>query len=260
MNNICTILVSSCDRYECTWEPFFKLMHKYWPSCNYPIVLNTETKSYSDFGVKTVNSGQMSWSNRLKNTLLQIDTEYVLFMLDDFFIQGYVKDNLIAAYLETMTADKNINAIYLKHITHHNTPSEKYPSLNQIDPAKKYSFNFQACIWRKDVLYTMLPDNVSAWDIEEEMTISQFSDGEFYCVKTGTFSDCTLDPIPYLWALQEGYGICKSKWLWNNKKFFKKEGIDVDYTTLPILSRGQYIKDTYLNFDYIFNVFRHFLS
>lgn len=77
-----TILVSSCDKYEDAWEPFFRLLNIQWPDCPYNIVLSTETKNYDcDFlNVETINSSpKLSWSSRLKNVLTQISTEYVLF-------------------------------------------------------------------------------------------------------------------------------------------------------------------------------------
>ena len=85
----CAVLVCSCDKYEDTWIPFFTLMKKYWSDCPYQIYLNTETKQYKDklgMGVITLNSRpKYSWSKRLKNCLRQIDSQFVILILDDFF-------------------------------------------------------------------------------------------------------------------------------------------------------------------------------
>lgn len=43
MNN-CAILLSTCDKYEDAWLPFFTLFKTYWKECTFPIYLNTETK------------------------------------------------------------------------------------------------------------------------------------------------------------------------------------------------------------------------
>ena len=58
MNNDVTFLISSCDKYEDAWHPFFKLLHVHGGAINYPIVLNTETKSYSSdfFDVRVINT------------------------------------------------------------------------------------------------------------------------------------------------------------------------------------------------------------
>lgn len=42
-----TMMVSSTDSYEDCWNPYFLLMQKFWPDCPYPVVLNTEEKSYA---------------------------------------------------------------------------------------------------------------------------------------------------------------------------------------------------------------------
>lgn len=46
--NDVTLLVSSCDKYEDTWHPFFELLHIYGNGFSCPIVLNTEKKQYSN--------------------------------------------------------------------------------------------------------------------------------------------------------------------------------------------------------------------
>ena len=48
MKSNITVLVNSCDSYSDAWYPFFTLWKKYWPDCKYPIILNTESKSYLD--------------------------------------------------------------------------------------------------------------------------------------------------------------------------------------------------------------------
>ena len=78
------ILVSSCDAYEDVWNPFFALFKKYWPNCKYNIYLNTESKmfSYDGLNITCLHPGesekQISWSNRLKQALLQVEEDVVI--------------------------------------------------------------------------------------------------------------------------------------------------------------------------------------
>lgn len=51
----CAVLVNSCDKYSETWIPFFTLLKKYWPDCEYPIYLNTENKKCSIPDISTIN-------------------------------------------------------------------------------------------------------------------------------------------------------------------------------------------------------------
>ena len=96
MSNECTLLVNSCDNYSDTWTPFFKLLSKYWPDCPYKIVLNTESLSfkYNDLNINTFSfykeGKSVSWGRRVIRHLKKIETEFVLIVLDDFFIRANV--------------------------------------------------------------------------------------------------------------------------------------------------------------------------
>ena len=51
----CTFIVNSCDANEDTWVPFFMCLEKNWPEMNWPVVLNTESKSFT-FGKYKIDS------------------------------------------------------------------------------------------------------------------------------------------------------------------------------------------------------------
>lgn len=72
MKNDVTFLVSSCDKYEDAWHPFFELLHIYGDGFRYPVVLNTETKQYASkhFQIRVINTpGKTTWSERMMNVL-----------------------------------------------------------------------------------------------------------------------------------------------------------------------------------------------
>ena len=50
-NQDLTIIVCSCDAYEDLWYPYFEIFKNQWPDCKYPIILNTESKTYSHDGL-----------------------------------------------------------------------------------------------------------------------------------------------------------------------------------------------------------------
>lgn len=245
-NSKVSILVSSCDKYYEAWMPFFTLLNKYWVECNFPKYLLTESSSYTDFDVKTINCQSNEWSSRLLYALDKIDTEYVLFLLEDFFIMGTVDNEAIKRYVSYLDNDENMSVIYLKTIAGQKTTSSEYPELIKMEAGKKYYMNFQAALWRRKDLMGIIKPGLSPWDIEEELSRSM-EPGDFYCVKNSSYTDCSNDVIPYLWALEAGYGICKSKWLWNNRRFFKREGVKCKCESLPTMSKFTYLKDKYWN-------------
>ncbi len=82
----CSILVVSCDRYRDLWAPFFTLFQRYWPDCDMPVYLGANFVQAEFAGVRTLKAGDdESWSKGLRFFLENIQTEYVLLMLEDFF-------------------------------------------------------------------------------------------------------------------------------------------------------------------------------
>ena len=96
-----SVVVMSCDAYEDIHRSFYT-KRKIWGNCPYETYLITETKD-SEYA-KTIKT-QGEWTARLRQALEKIDTEYVLFMLDDFFIREYVDQERIDKVLNSFQSD-----------------------------------------------------------------------------------------------------------------------------------------------------------
>lgn len=237
LKDLCSVLVNSCDRYRTTWSPFFTLYAKYFHESPFSLYLNTEKEIFPSESVTTLNCDCECWSDRLKSCLDRINTKYVILLLDDFFFQKKVNFDFILKSLETMEKDDTINCIYFKKI------STKYlgeynNELYVMDNSRKYILNFQAALWKRDQLVKLIPSKSDAWKIEDLQLTEE--KGKFLCLKTGSFTKLKNDVFNYLWSIKSGYGICKSKWLWNNEKFFEKEGIVVNFYELGKMEKKEY--------------------
>lgn len=110
----CTVLVCSCDSYDDTWAPFFKFFHMYWPDCDYPVVLNTESKCYRSDEMDVIcyqfydNNRQIPYGERLLEYLKKIDTPYILILMDDFFIRKKVDAEKIEFCLNELQKHEDI--------------------------------------------------------------------------------------------------------------------------------------------------------
>lgn len=239
----CSILVSSCDKFKSAWHPFFTLLRRYWPQCKYQVYLNTETLNYSDNEVTTLNSKNTSWSGRLIESLERINSDFVIFVLEDFFLTAPVKDGVISDMIEVMSKDNSIAVVYPKHIGNYSKKDGIHPEWIRMDIDKngKYMVNCQLGIWNRKALLDILKPGMSPWELEREFKIPEDCKYKFYCSPNGNKFSVEGDVFPYYFAIQKGYGIAQSKWLWNNKKFFKKEKIEVDFKELGTLSYLQYI-------------------
>ncbi len=116
-----TIVVNSCDKYKDAWNPFFRLFSIQWPDCPYDIVLNTEQLSYKcdHLNVKTINSEKnIPWAKRLRKVLEQIDTEFILFFLEDFFLQKEVNTEAFEEAHRLIKNDTQVGFIGLRYNEH----------------------------------------------------------------------------------------------------------------------------------------------
>lgn len=235
MNNLCTVLVNSCDSYEDTWMPFFTLLKKYWPDCKFPIALNTETKQYqfSGLNIKSINLNKklrkknISWGKRLKETLKSIDTKYIIFMLDDFFLFDYVDSKKIDEVIAWMENDSKIGVFSFFRVEddiHKDLKSTKYPNFYLRNKKGSYRYNCQIAVWNRKFLISCLRNFESAWEWELNGNVRSYrSKKDFYTL---------MNPDTYIFKYDcEIIGIVRSKWrLPETKTLFDKEGINIDYS------------------------------
>lgn len=245
-NTLCSVLINSCDKYEDAWYPFFELIKKYWKNCSYPFYLNTETKSYAHKGINltVLNSGhnECSWGQRIKKCLNRIETPYVILFLEDFFLQQPVDQEELENCIEIMEGDPNIVAIYFKHTTSFDTPSPVYANYIEMTENKDCKLNLQAGLWRKNDLIDLVQDDDSPWTFETDGYIRVKRDQVFLCSKAGTHTNMSGCVFPYLTDRRLGYGIWAGKWLWNNDKLFKRNGIQVAPVALERFGRIDLIR------------------
>jgi hypothetical protein len=167
------ILVPSCDKYSDLWDPFLRLLFKYWPE------LKTQHKDMNIYLVSNVEHihhprvsnilipKDRNWSDSMLYALQQIDEPYVLVMLEDYFLNHPVNDQHIwDAFAEMLRQD----AAYLQIAFHIDDPdlSVTYPhNIVRKQQNAKYRTSLQAAIWDKKVLEDLLLSGESPWKFEK---------------------------------------------------------------------------------------------
>lgn len=229
-----TILVNSCDLYEDAWNPFFRLLQIQWPNCPKNIILNTESKIYKDsyFNVKSIYPPkEMKWGERLIYALNKIDSKYILFFLEDFFLLDKVNEEIIASAIKCMQENQDVGVI--KFIP--NIPENWYDKnivLNDYFSPIPVDFRARnaglAAIWRKDYYLKLLRPFEDPWEFELFGAIRSRK----YPEKILAQNDQYPLAFPYNIQIKYGYGITQKKWLKNNKVLFDKYNIDVNYDNL----------------------------
>ncbi|MBQ6569864.1 MAG: hypothetical protein IJL87_06380 [Clostridia bacterium] len=231
--NDITILVSSCDLYEDAWEPFFRLLKIQWPECPYKIVLNTEVKEYRcDFlNVRTFKGGKDTpWSKRLKNCLKTVDTDYVLFFLEDQFLREPVNTEWWDKTAEYIRNNPNVGVIFPRH-----TGKQTQNIDEDFFPRSKVTENMQivgmAALYNKNYFIKLLRDHESAWEFEQYASIRC----KKYPEEVLQYNARCPAIFVYDDKIEKGYGITQRKWLPGNKALFDKYGIKVNFDRLGFL-------------------------
>ena len=230
-----TFLVSSCDKYEDAWNPFFEMLHTYAGEIEYPIVLNTETKKFSSayYNVRVINTPQkMTWSKRMMHVLSEIETEFVFLLLEDFFLLSPFDKTRFEYILQHMRDNPDVG--YVNISSPHRVQENNYDffyerDFNENIPGVNACWmGVNATIWRRDYMQKILRKHENIWEFEGYSG---------YRAKNMPYKilNCN-EKYPkvyyYEWVPEAGYGIYQGKWLKKNVELFEKHGIHVNFENL----------------------------
>lgn len=185
-----SLLLCSCDSYKDTWIPFCNQLKKNWPSFNMPVYLNTESLSfkYDDLDIVCPFAGKniqfRQWSDRLLKVLDIIPSDYILFMLDDFWLTKPVDVQSFDKIFNIVVQDKNIGFVCLLNENNPGAIDCEYDLLRKSTRKKIFRITTQAGIWKKSYLQKLLRSHESAWYFETRATFrSRFYSEKIYDVK-----------------------------------------------------------------------------
>ena len=168
----CSFVFGSCDAYSFLWDNFFKLLFKYFPSSKkfkfYGMVENDYL--YDGVVVKGYHASlkNNSFSSRLIEALKNVDTEFIIFFLDDFYLEGKVNEEYIFSSFNLLFEDKNIGHIVLHDFQKEMDVGKKDYNDSFVIMDKRASFRIsaQCSFWRKDYLLKILRKYEDAWEFE----------------------------------------------------------------------------------------------
>ena len=235
-----TIFVSSCDRYADTWHPFFTLLEKHGGSlCDRPICLCSETKTYthpSSLSIRTFRYRKhATWSQRTMAALSTVETEYILFIIDDYFLLDTVNEETLRCALDYLSTHKDVGYLAIP-----NKPSDLEEECTEV--AEKVDLTTKrlyltVSFWRTDYMKKILRKHESIWDFErysvlraplypeQVMRLNPSYPILYHYMQPSSVKD-GLDVVG------EGYGVVRGKWLRSTKELFDQHGIDVCYENM----------------------------
>ena len=218
-----SVLIPSCDAYADIWQPFFALFHRHWPDCSYPVYLGSNHVACDQPNVASLPIGEdRSWAESTRHMVEQIETPYILMMLDDFLLRRQVDGCCIARLLSDLDRLRG-GYLRLKPFPPPDFKLARFPEIGEIEPNAPYRAALQAAIWRKEVLLRLLQDGESAWEMEVYGSRrSDTLDCGFYCVwKPG---------LVYF------AGVTRGKWTPKGVAVCREQGVPVDLAQRPMMA------------------------
>ena len=238
MNSDYTVLINSCDSFEDCWPAFFRLFAKYWPSCDARLLLNTERKDWSFEGaviectkVALTTKRGLTWSECLLAALDRIDTPFVLYMQEDYFLDHPVDVAVVDRSIEVLRRRPDIQQIGLsRHGSMGPFLVSDEPGYVVVRRNARYRISTQASLWRVETLKSYLRAEENGWMFEIFGTMRSARRKETFLM-VDMNGRHNVSPIEYLHT-----GIIKGRWLREIQGVFEANGIQVDYS-----ARGFYV-------------------
>jgi hypothetical protein len=238
-----TILVNSTDGYADCWEPFMTLLAAYWPECPYRIVVNTERRRFEFPGMRVSTSRTWSdessprptWSESLSRCLDGINSPVVLYLQDDYFLNGPVDVGTIERFVRIMIDEGRPHILVRELADAHYHPLPEHPELWVIPSRSPYLVSLQAGLWSRAALRSLLRPAEDPWQFERYGTLRARRSGlMFLCPDLDRWERSGQPLIPY-----EPTGIVRGRWYAPAVvDLFAEHGIEIDFSR-----RGFYVLD-----------------
>lgn len=163
-----SILIVSCDGYSDLWRPCVNLWRRHWPGCPWPLIIGAEEADFDDPTVRIVRAPKGAvWSDCVAAFLRQVESPWVLVVLEDFFLRDRVSAGRLQRLLVLAQAGE---LICLRLVNRPGPrPGDRWCDSGELGVLRAdapYRVSTQAAFWRKDALARLLVPGESAWDFE----------------------------------------------------------------------------------------------
>lgn len=176
MSSNITVLISTCEKFSDLWEAHVQLLNQNWPDRNAVTYLVTDKPTDKKFENVTVFAAGEGTeiTERLKAVMPLINTEYILFTLDDYFLTEKISTKKIEQDILDMQKH-NIDYLRLFIMTKKSLKNRKAKEVEKDifimdNYAGDYIVSLYAGIWRKDFMEKTLKEKMNAWQYEVALT------------------------------------------------------------------------------------------
>lgn len=223
MENKLSIIVNSCDRYKDCWKPFLFSIDKYWPDCPYDIYILSNFESIQWHNATFIKVGMLyGFGNEMSFALNKINSDYVLYMQEDYFLSQKVNTEAIEAHLQHCITN-NVDQLKLSTDGSNRDKYRIEQSDYCINPMDKpYAINTDISIWNRDSFIKVCFPDTTIWDWERSLTTyvnDHFPNFRSEVLFSSLYNKKGIVPIP-------GTAILKGKWTRSGADFLITNGFN----------------------------------
>lgn len=179
-----SLLIGTCDSYLEFLPNCIKLADKYFEP-NVKRVISGESQSHSYNGYDFTLCKSNLWGERILYSLNSIDTKYVFFILEDYYLCQKLSSDYISwlvKFMDRESAKKIMLSCMPENIGY--TYSRTIDTIKQMTNRCDYLTSIQPSIWNVDHLKSILKPHYSPWDFEiTGSNLLKFHENDHYAVK-----------------------------------------------------------------------------
>jgi hypothetical protein len=165
-SSACALVILSCDARQDLWAPCLALYGRYWSDCPYPIFLVSDTIEARIPPARSLRAGAvLPWSDVARLALECLPHEYVLLMLDDFFLTRPVDTGAVETKRLQLARSQGA-CLRLGPWPGPTTSLSWTPEIGEHEPGRPYRASLQPAFWRRRSLIELLVPGESPWDFE----------------------------------------------------------------------------------------------
>ena len=161
-----TTVVGTCDSYL-DLIPGFSILYERYFEPNIETLIVSETENLDIPKYKFITPGKKQWGERIINALSETKTEYVFFVLDDYYLSQLLTNEYIEYLLKFMD-NRKVNKIMLSPVPDFAKYEylESINTMHKMSPTSPWLTSVQPAIWRKSELLKLLKPEYTPWNFE----------------------------------------------------------------------------------------------
>jgi hypothetical protein len=161
-----TTIVGTCDSYL-DLIPGFSILYERYFEPNIETLIVSETENLDIPKYKFITPGKKQWGERIIQAISETKTEYVFFVLDDYYLSQLLTNEYIEYLLKFMD-NRKVNKIMLSPVPDFAKYEylESINTMHKMSPTSPWLTSVQPAIWRKSELLKFLKPEYTPWNFE----------------------------------------------------------------------------------------------